>query len=126
MAASDQVNPSIVRREGARRMPARSGASARRWAPVAREEEEESDMSAPLPHSTEKHLRRWLAWNVRQRREKMGLSLHRAAAISDLHWRHWQKVEAGDCNATLATLQRLADALSVNAEVLLRPAMRSQ
>ncbi len=109
-------------------MPAQNEASTRKWTSVARTEEEaESVMSAPEPRSTEKDLRRWLARNVRDRRERMGLSLHRAAEISDLHWRHWQKVEAGECNATLATLQRLADALSVNAEVLVRPsAKRSQ
>ncbi len=108
-------------------MPAQSGASARGWTPIAKAERRAgSVMRAPAPRPTEKELRRWLARNVRDRREKMGLSLHRAAEISDLHWRHWQKVEAGECNATLATLQRLADALSVNAEVLLRPAMRSQ
>jgi transcriptional regulator with XRE-family HTH domain len=36
-----------------------------------------------------------------------------------LHGRHWQKVEAGEVNATLATLQRIADALGVSVAELL-------
>lgn len=36
-----------------------------------------------------------------------------------MHWRHWQKIEAGEVNATLHTLSRLCDALSVDVRDLL-------
>ena len=35
-----------------------------------------------------------------------------------MHWRLWQKIEAGDTNITLRTLSRVASALSVDAREL--------
>lgn len=44
-----------------------------------------------------------------------------AAERAGMHWRLWQKIEAGDTNATLQTLVRLAKALGVDAADLLSP-----
>jgi transcriptional regulator with XRE-family HTH domain len=64
--------------------------------------------------SVEKDLRRALALNVRRVREGSGLSLHQAAERAELHWRHWQKVEAGEANATINTVAKIAAALGVD------------
>ncbi len=68
---------------------------------------------------TEDVLRQRLAKNVRARREGAGLTLQRAADRAEMNIRHWQRVEAGDLNATLFTLVRLGDALGVDPAVLL-------
>jgi transcriptional regulator with XRE-family HTH domain len=47
------------------------------------------------------------------------LTLEEIAHRATLHWRHWQKVEAGEVNLTLATLVRLASALDVEPARLL-------
>lgn len=60
---------------------------------------------------TEDILRRRLGFNVRALRTGLGLTLKRAAERAEMHWRHWQKVEAGETNITLFTLIRLAGAL---------------
>jgi hypothetical protein len=67
---------------------------------------------APQPR---RRLRQKLAANVRRLREGAGLTLEEAAHRAGLHWRHWQKVEAGEVNLTLASLVRLAGALGVEA-----------
>jgi transcriptional regulator with XRE-family HTH domain len=59
-------------------------------------------------------MRRRLAANVRRHREARRFTLEEAADRAEMHWRHWQKVEAGEVNATLRTLARLADALGVD------------
>jgi transcriptional regulator with XRE-family HTH domain len=61
----------------------------------------------------ERRLRQKLAANVRRLREDAKLTLEEAAHRAGLHWRHWQKVEAGEVNLTLATLVRLSGALDV-------------
>jgi transcriptional regulator with XRE-family HTH domain len=67
----------------------------------------------------EQELRRRLAYNVRRYREAASLTLEVASERGDLNWRHWQKVEAGEVNATLRTLNRLANALDVDPGALL-------
>lgn len=52
-------------------------------------------------------------------REGSGLTLEQAAERAGMYWRHWQKVEAGEVNATLRTLERLAAALGVDAGALI-------
>jgi hypothetical protein len=37
-----------------------------------------------------------------------------------MHWRHWQKIESGEVNATLRTLARVGAALGVDPAELLR------
>ena len=44
-----------------------------------------------------------------------------AAERCGLVARHYQKLEAGELNATLATLERLSDAFGVDAAELIRP-----
>jgi len=68
----------------------------------------------------ERLLRQRLAANVRRVRAARGLTIQDAAEQMGLHWRHLQKVEAGDTNATLQTLARIADTLGVSASELLR------
>jgi len=62
-----------------------------------------------------------LARNVRRRRNALKLTLAAASERVHLHWRHWQKIEAGDVNVTLDTLVRVAGALGVELHVLLLP-----
>lgn len=66
----------------------------------------------------EQELRRRLAYHVRRYREGANLTLEVASERGDLNWRHWQKVEAGEVNVTLRTLNRLANALEVDASAL--------
>jgi transcriptional regulator with XRE-family HTH domain len=61
----------------------------------------------------ERRLRTKLAENVRSVRQKRGFTMEESAHRARLHGRHWQKVEAGEVNATLSTLLRIADALGV-------------
>lgn len=53
-------------------------------------------------------------------RHGVGLTLETASERAGLDLRHWQKVESGGMNITLATLVKLADALSVPPMQLLR------
>jgi transcriptional regulator with XRE-family HTH domain len=62
----------------------------------------------------EKILRQRLRVRVRTLREAAGLTLKVAAERSEMHWRHWQKLEAGELNVTMATLVRVARALRVD------------
>ena len=74
--------------------------------------------AAPTEHDTA--LQKRLAANVRALRTRANLTLKQAAERAELHWRHWQKVEAAETNATMLTLSRLADALNVDPADLLR------
>jgi hypothetical protein len=58
--------------------------------------------------------------NVRGLRIAAGLTLKMAAGRAKMHWRHWQRIEAGGIDLTLITLARLAEALQVDVAVLLR------
>jgi transcriptional regulator with XRE-family HTH domain len=66
----------------------------------------------------ERELRRLLAVNVSRYRSTLGLSVEEAAARADLDRRQWQKVEAGEANATLRTLTRLSRTLHVGVPLL--------
>lgn len=71
---------------------------------------------------TEILLRRRLGTNVRIKRNAASLTIKGAAKRVKMHWRHWQKIEAGETNATLFTLVRIAEALNVEpGELLLEP-----
>ena len=69
---------------------------------------------------TQEDLRRRLAANVRAARKAAGFTLKVAAARAEMHWRHWQKVEAGEVNVTLQTLVRIGDALDIDPANLIR------
>ncbi len=68
---------------------------------------------------SEHRLRRRIATNVRRLRSERKLAAIAAAESVGLHWRLWQKVEAGDNNITLFTLVRIAEALDVDPRELL-------
>jgi transcriptional regulator with XRE-family HTH domain len=66
----------------------------------------------------ERELRRVLAENVARYRSTLELTVEAAAELADLTGRQWQKVEAGEANATLRTLVRLSRALGVRVALL--------
>jgi predicted transcriptional regulator len=68
----------------------------------------------------ELRLRRILAENTRKKREEEGFTLEEIADRADMHWRQWQRVEAGKVNATLKTVSRIMQALKVEAWELFR------
>ena len=74
----------------------------------------------PENEAYERLLRR-LKRNVRTLRHAVNLTVEAAAARADVHWRHWQKIEAGEVNATLATITKVASALGVDPQHLLLP-----
>ena len=67
----------------------------------------------------DQRLRRRIASNVRRLRAELKISAVNASESVGLHWRLWQKVEAGDNNITLLTLTRIAAALGVDPRDLL-------
>ncbi len=71
------------------------------------------------PLLTEHHLRVRVAANVRRLREAEKLTVEEAAHRAGIHWRHWQKVEAGETSATLRTVARISNALEVEPGELL-------
>ena len=74
---------------------------------------------------TETILRRRLGTNVRLKRAASSLTVKKAAERAQMNSRHWQKIEAGQTNATLFTLVRIAEALDVEpGELLLEPPPR--
>jgi transcriptional regulator with XRE-family HTH domain len=66
----------------------------------------------------EHELRRKLAANVLRYRGTLGLTIEAAAERGDLDRRQWQKVEAGEANATIRTIARLSRALGVEVQLL--------
>ncbi len=72
-----------------------------------------------------KAARRLLARNVRSLREGLKLTMEGASERAGMNWRHWQKVEAGEVNPTLATLVKLAHALNVDVVALFAPGGRA-
>ena len=73
-----------------------------------------SNRSASLP------LVEVLAVNVRVFRKRLRLTLRAASALAGLHWRQWQRLEAGKGNPTIETLARVAKGLGVELSALLR------
>ena len=69
--------------------------------------------------SEEAKLRRRIALNVRRLRAELEISAVDASESVGLHWRLWQKIEAGENNITLRTLSRIAAALGVDPRDLL-------
>lgn len=69
---------------------------------------------------TEDIIRQRLSINVRTLRNGARLTLKKSSERAEMHWRHWQKIEAGQVNITLQTLVRLADVLAIDPADLLR------
>ena len=72
------------------------------------------------PAITEEILRHRLSINVRRGRAAAGLTLKRAGERAEMHWRHWQKIEAAEVNVTLQTLVRIGYALGLDPAELVR------
>ncbi len=70
--------------------------------------------------SRPKHLTEILADGVRSRRVALGLSQEKFAELCGLHRTYVGAVERGERNATLGTLEALAEALAVAPWELLR------
>jgi transcriptional regulator with XRE-family HTH domain len=66
-------------------------------------------------------LRQRLAAHLRRLRTARGHTQEQTAARAGLNLRHYQKCEAGEINATLRTLERLAAALGVDPRDLVTP-----
>ena len=63
-------------------------------------------------------LKRRLTAGLRRQRKRLGWSQERAAEALGVVPRHYQKIEAGELNVTLRTLDRLCRAFSVDVEQL--------
>lgn len=68
---------------------------------------------------TQEDLHRRLAVNVRTARKAVGLTLKAASLQAEMHWRHWQKVEAAEVNVTLQTLSRIGAVLGMDPSALI-------
>jgi XRE family transcriptional regulator, regulator of sulfur utilization len=66
-----------------------------------------------VPQSLQSEARSLLAGNVRRLRENLKWTQEQAAEASGIAVRHFQKIEAGDVNVTVATLERVAKAFRV-------------
>src|SRR5262249_10581535 len=64
-------------------------------------------------------LRRRVAKSLARLRIAQGLSQMGLSDLTGLHWRHLQKIEAGDSNVTLITMARLASGLGVDPRELI-------
>jgi transcriptional regulator with XRE-family HTH domain len=59
-------------------------------------------------------LRRRVSLNLSRLRAAQRLTLMQLGEAAGLHFRHLQKIEAGDTNVTLNTIARLASGLGVD------------
>jgi transcriptional regulator with XRE-family HTH domain len=55
--------------------------------------------------------KRTLGRNMKRIRHARRLTQKEAATLAGIHWRHWQKVEAGHINPTLSSISGIAVAL---------------
>jgi transcriptional regulator with XRE-family HTH domain len=76
-------------------------------------------MSDKPEHEAYLRLMRRLKRNVRDFRRAMNLTIKAAAERGGIHARYWQKVEAGEVNATIAKITQIANALGVDPRHLL-------
>ncbi len=51
---------------------------------------------------------------IRQARSATGLTQEAAAAAAGIDFKRWQRIEAGQVNATIKTLARVAEAVNVD------------
>ena len=77
-----------------------------------------------MPKSSQSEAQSLLAGNVRRLRANLQWTQEQAAEASDVAVRHFQKIEAGDVNVTVATLVRVAKAFRVSIKALFDDAKR--
>ena len=77
-----------------------------------------------MPKSSQSEAQSLLAGNVRRLRENLKWTQEQAAEASEVAVRHFQKIEAGDVNVTVATLVRVAKAFRVSIKALFDDAKR--
>ena len=75
-------------------------------------------MTTPIKRTTMRFL---AARHIRKLREAKGLSQEALADIAGLHRTYISSVERGEKNFTVDTLERLAEALSVDIRVFFEP-----
>jgi hypothetical protein len=68
-------------------------------------------------------LQRFAA-SVRTLRGSMSLTLEAAAEKANVHWRHWQRMEAGEANVTIETIALVANTLQVDPSTLFAMSLR--
>lgn len=71
-----------------------------------------------MPKNSANQTQSLLAGNVRRLRENAGWTQEQAADAMEIATRHYQKIEAGDVNVTVATLVRVAKAFGVDVKSL--------
>jgi transcriptional regulator with XRE-family HTH domain len=76
-------------------------------------------MTTGAEHTTAKEIQRRLGRAVRSARMAKALTQEEVARRSGFGWRHIQKIEAGEVNATLRTICKLAAAVGVDPGALL-------
>lgn len=72
----------------------------------------------PVRGARKTSLQKRLMAGLRRQRKRLGWSQERAAEALGIVPRHYQKIEAGELNVTLRTLDRLCRAFSVDVDQL--------
>jgi len=80
--------------------------------------------SFAVPKSSQSEAQSLLAGNVRRLRENLKWTQEQAAEASGIAVRHFQKIEAGDVNVTVATLVRVAEAFRFPVKALFEEKQR--
>jgi transcriptional regulator with XRE-family HTH domain len=73
---------------------------------------------------SEQIRRRHLSFNMEAYRRAAGLTIKQAARFARLPTGTWRKLEAGEIGASQQTLERVAEALDIRPETLLRAPLR--
>lgn len=69
---------------------------------------------------TEEELRQHFRRAVQARRAALSLTMKEAAERAGLYPRHWQRIEAGQANVTIETMDKISRALGVDIVDLIR------
>lgn len=77
-----------------------------------------------VPQSSQSEVQSLIVGNVRRLRENLKWTQEQAAEASGIAVRHFQKIEAGDVNVTLATLVRVAKAFRIPVKSLFEETKR--
>jgi transcriptional regulator with XRE-family HTH domain len=64
------------------------------------------------------NLRKRVARNIRDMRVWKQLTQEKAAEISGLHYKYYQKVESGKVNLTLDSLEKISRAFNISIKLL--------